>query len=166
MSSQVKPVPEGFHTITPGLVVNGAQKAIEFYKEVFGAEVLSLKTVPDGTKVVHSEIKIGDSRFFVNDEFPEMNSHGPQSSGLSPVSLNMYVEDADAVFNKAVAAGATVVMPIADQFWGDRWGMVTDPFGHVWSVATHVADLSQEEVDKAADEYFSKSNKGHTQGES
>ena len=160
MSSQVKRVPEGFHTITPGLVVKGAQKAIEFYKEAFGAEVISVKTSPDGSKVVHSEIKIGDSRFFLNDEFPEMGACGPQTVGGTPVSLNMYVEDADSLFEKAVAAGATVVMPLADQFWGDRWGMVTDPFGHMWSIASHVTDLSQEEVDKAAEEYFNKSGKG------
>jgi PhnB protein len=166
MSSQVKRVPEGFHTITPGLTVKGAQEAIEFYKEAFGAEVVSLKTSPDGSKVVHSEIKIGDSRIFVNDEFPDMGARGPQSLGGSPVSLNLYVEDADAVFERAVAAGATVMMPLADQFWGDRWGMVTDPFGHTWSVASHVADLSQEEVDKAAEEYFSKSGKSSAHGES
>lgn len=166
MSSQVKRVPEGFHTITPGLVVNGAQKAIEFYKEAFGAEVISVKTSPDGAKVVHSEIKIGDSRVFINDEFPEMGSRGPQAIGGTPVSLNLYVEDADSLFERAVSAGATVVMPLADQFWGDRWGMVTDPFGHVWSVASHVADLSQEEIDKAAEEYFSKSGKSCGHGES
>lgn len=159
MSSKVKRVPEGFHTITPGLVVNGARKAIEFYKEAFGAEAISVKTSPDGTKVVHSEVKIGDSRIFVNDEFPEMGARGPQSIGGTPVSLNIYVEDADALFEKAVAAGATVLMPLVDQFWGDRWGMLTDPFGHIWSVASHVADLSQEEIDKASEEYFSKSGK-------
>jgi PhnB protein len=165
MSSQVKRVPEGFHTITPGLVVNGAQKAIEFYKEAFGAEIISVKTDPDGAKVLHSEIKIGDSRFFVNDEFPEMGACGPKTVGGSPVSLNMYVEDADAVFNKAVAAGATVLMPLADQFWGDRWGMVTDPFGHIWSVASHVADISEEDIDKASEEYFNKSGKAGAHGE-
>jgi PhnB protein len=159
MSSQVKRVPEGFHTVTPGLVVNGAQKAVEFYKEAFGAEILGVKTTPDGSKVVHSAIKIGDSHIFVTDEFPEMGSRGPQSLGGSPVSLNLYVEDADALFERAVAAGATVLMPIADQFWGDRWGMVGDPFGHIWSVASHVADLTQEEINKAAEEYFKQSGK-------
>jgi PhnB protein len=166
MPSEVKRVPEGVHTITPGLIVKGAQKAIEFYKEAFGAEVKSVMTSPDGKMVVHSEIKIGDSLIFVNDEYPDMGARGPQSIGGTPVSLNMYVEDADAVFERAVAAGATVVMPLADQFWGDRWGMVTDPFGHMWSVATHVADLSQEEINKASQEYFSKSGKGGAAGES
>jgi PhnB protein len=164
MSSQVKRVPEGFHTITPGLVVKEAQKAIEFYKEAFGAEIISVKTAPGGTKVVHSEIKIGDSRIFVNDEFPEMGSRGPQTIGGTPVSLNLYVEDADSMFEKAVAAGATVIMPLTDQFWGDRWGMVTDPFGHIWSIASHVADLSQEQIDKASEEFFSKSGKSEACG--
>jgi PhnB protein len=164
MSSQVKRVPEGYHTITPGLVVKDAHKAIEFYKQAFGAEVLGVKTTPEGSKVVHSEIKIGDSRLFVNDEFPDMGSHGPEPGKHAPVSLNLYVEDADSLFAQAVAAGASVIMPIADQFWGDRWGMVSDPFGHVWSVASHVADLSQEEIDKAALEYFSKSGKSDAQG--
>lgn len=162
MSSQVKRVPEGFHTITPGLVVNGAQKAVDFYKEAFGAEVIFLKTSKDGSKILHCEIRIGDSRIFVNDEFPEMGSRGPKLIGGSPVSLNLYVEDSDALFERAVAAGATVIMPLADQFWGDRWGMVSDPFGHVWSVASHIADLSPEEIERASEEYFSK--QGNSQG--
>ena len=166
MSSQVKRVPEGYHTITPGLVVKDAKKAIEFYKQAFGAEVIGVKTTPDGSKVVHSEIKIGDSRVFINDEFPEMGALAPEAGGRAPVSLNMYVEDADALFNQAVAAGATVRMPIADQFWGDRWGMVADPFGYVWSVASHVADLSPEEIDKASLEYFNQSDKSSAHGES
>ena len=166
MSSQVKRVPEGYHTITPGLIVNGAQKAIEFYKEAFGAEIIGVHTTPDGSKVAHGEIKIGDSRVFINDEYPEMNARGPQSLGGSPVSLSLYVEDADAVFNRAVAAGATVTMPLADQFWGDRWGMITDPFGHHWSVATHIKDLTEEELNKASAEYFSQSDKSHAHGES
>jgi PhnB protein len=164
MSSQVKRVPEGFHTITPGLIVNDAHKALEFYKQAFGAEVLEVKTSPDGSKVLHSEMRIGNSKVFVNDEFPEMGARAPEAGGPQPVSLNLYVEDADTLFTQAVAAGATVIMPLADQFWGDRWGMVTDPFGHVWSVASHVADLSQEEIDKAALEYFSKSGKGESGG--
>jgi uncharacterized glyoxalase superfamily protein PhnB len=162
MSSQVKRVPEGFHTITPGLVVNGAQKAVDFYKEAFGAEVIFLKTSKDGSKILHCEIRIGDSRIFVNDEFPEMGSRGPKLIGGSPVSLNLYVEDSDALFERAVAAGATVIMPLADQFWGDRWGMMSDPFGHVWSVASHIADLSPEEIERASEEYFSK--QGNSQG--
>ncbi|HEX8088817.1 MAG TPA: VOC family protein [Blastocatellia bacterium] len=166
MSSKVKRVPEGFHTITPGLVVDGAGKAVEFYKEAFGAEVIGLHTTPDGSRVAHSEIKIGDSRIFVNDEFPEMGARGPKSIGGSPISLNLYVEDADAVFERAVAAGATVVMPMADQFWGDRWGMVSDPFGHVWSVASHIADVSQEEIIKASEAHFSQSGKSQGHGES
>jgi PhnB protein len=164
MSSQVKRVPEGYNTITPGLIVKDAQKAIEFYKQAFGAEVVGIKTSPDGSKVVHSDIKIGNSHVFVNDEFPEMGARAPEPGGITPVSLNLYVEDADALFAQAVAAGATVIMPLADQFWGDRWGMVSDPFGHIWSVASHVADLSDEEIDKAAQEYFSKSGKSSAQG--
>ena len=164
--SSVKRVPEGYNTITPGLVVSGAHKAIEFYKQAFGAEVVGIKTTPDGSKIAHSDIKIGNSHVFVNDEFPEMGARAPQAGGPAPVSLNLYVEDADALFNQAVAAGATVLMPLADQFWGDRWGMVADPFGHVWSVASHVADLTDEEIDKAANEYFSQSGKSSAQGES
>ncbi|MFP5260567.1 MAG: VOC family protein [Blastocatellia bacterium] len=166
MSSKVKRVPEGFHTITPGLIVDGAEKAVEFYKEAFGAEVIDIHKSPDGSKVVHSEIKIGDSRIFLNDEFPEMGARGPKLMGGSPVSLNLYVEDADAVFERAVAAGAAVVMPLADQFWGDRWGMVRDPYGHVWSVASHVADVSQEEIIKASEAYFNQSGKSQGHGES
>ena len=164
--SSVKRVPEGYNTITPGLIVKDAQKAIEFYKQAFSAEVVDIHTSPDGSKVVHSDIKIGNSHVFVNDEFPEMGARAPEPGVPTPVSLNLYVEDADALFNQAVAAGATVVMPLADQFWGDRWGMVTDPFGHVWSVASHVADLTPEEVNKAASEYFSQSGKSCAQGES
>jgi PhnB protein len=166
MSSQVKRIPEGFHTITPGLVVDGAQKAVEFYKEAFGAEVIDVHTTPDGSKVVHAEVKIGDSRIFINDEYPEMGARGPQALGGTPVSLNLYVEDADAVFNRAVAAGATVIMPLADQFWGDRWGMIADPYGHHWGVATHVKDVSPEEVKKASEAFFSESGKSKGHGES
>jgi PhnB protein len=165
MSSQVKPVPEGFHTITPGLIVNGAHKAIEFYKEAFGAEVVGVMTSPDGSKVVHSEVKIGNSIIFVNDEFPQMGARGPEKGSRPPVSLNLYVEDADAVFDRAVRAGATVIMPLTDQFWGDRWGLVADPFGHLWSVATHIADPSAEEIKKASEEQFKHSGKSSAHGE-
>ncbi len=156
MSDEVKSVPEGFHTLTPGLVIRGAAKALEFYKEALGAEVIASMTTPDGQKIVHAEIKIGNSMLFLSDEFPEMGNNSPESLNGSPVSLNLYVEDADAAYDRAIKAGATSVMPVAEQFWGDRWGIVTDPFGHHWSFSTHVKDLTHEEVIAASHEFFAK----------
>ena len=115
-----KTVPAGFHSVTPNLVVKGAGKAIEFYKKVFGAQELSRMPGPDGTTIMHAEIKIGDSIVMLNDEFPQMGARGPQSLGGSPVTIHLYVDDVDAVFAKATAAGATTTMPVADMFWGDR----------------------------------------------
>ena len=155
MATEVKPIPEGYHTITPSLIVSDAAKAIEFYKNGLGAEVLDVAKTPDGSKVVHSVLKVGNSLVFVNDEFPEMGARSPQSLGGSPVSLYLYVEDADLWFNRAVAAGATPTMPIADMFWGDRFGTVTDPYGHNWGFSTHIKDLSPEEVERASSEFFS-----------
>jgi PhnB protein len=138
------PIPSGHHSITPHLIVKGAPEAIEFYKKAFGAEELGRMPMPspDGTmKVGHAEIKIGDSRVFLADEFPECGGLGPQP-GSSPVTIHIYVTDADAAFNRAVAAGATVKMPLADMFWGDRYGQLVDPFGHHWSIAEHLEDLT------------------------
>ena len=156
MSSEVKPIPEGFHTITPGLVVNDAARAIEFYKEALGAEEVMRMNSPDGKTVVHSELKIGDSIIFVYDECPDMGGRSPKTLGGTPVSLHLYVEDVDASFARAVAAGAEPVMAVADMFWGDRHGMIADPFGHTWGISTHVKDLTPEEITEASTEFFSK----------
>ncbi|HMJ92402.1 MAG TPA: VOC family protein [Candidatus Acidoferrum sp.] len=150
MKNHVKPIPDGYHTLTPHLVVKGASEAIEFYKKAFGAQELHRAPGPDGKSLMHVEMKIGDSRFFLVDEFPEMGCRGPQSIGGTPVTIHMYVEDVDAAFSKAVAAGAQVSMPLADMFWGDRYGVLADPFGHAWSMATHKEDLTAEEVGKRA----------------
>lgn len=154
MTTEVKPIPDGFHTITPSLVVSDAAKAIEFYKQALGAEVLDVHTTPDGSKVVHSELKIGNSIIFVNDEFPEMGACAPTAAAPPSVTFNLYVENADASFAQAVDAGATSVMPVAEMFWGDRWGVVTDPYGYKWSLCTHVKDVTREEVEQASKELF------------
>jgi PhnB protein len=146
----VKPIPEGYHTITPYLVVGGAAEAIEFYKRAFGAVELTRALTPDGTKIMNASIKIGDSIIMLNDEFPEMNCKGPLTLGGSPFNLHIYVEDADAVFEQAVAAGATITMPIADMFWGDRYGSVTDPFGHNWGIATHKREMTEADLTQMA----------------
>jgi PhnB protein len=154
MNSRVKPIPDGFHTLTPHLVVKGASQAIEFYKKAFGAEEIGRAAGPDGKSLMHADLRIGDSRLFLVDEFPEMDCRGPQSIGGTPVTIHMYVEDVDAAFNKAVAAGAQVRMPLADMFWGDRYGVLADPFGHAWSLATHKEDLTPEEIDRRAQVAF------------
>lgn len=148
MSEQVKPVPEGFHTLTPAIVVREAAKAIEFYKTAFGAEEIARLDGPGGT-VAHAELRIGNSMLMLSDECPEFGAQGPEAFGGSPVSLCLYVEDCDAVFNRAVEAGATVKKPLEDQFWGDRYGQVADPFGHTWSVLTHIKDVSADEMKQA-----------------
>ena len=141
----VKPIPEGYHSVTPYLIVRGGAEAIDFYKRAFGATELFRFPTPDG-KIGHAEIKIGDSPIMLADEYPDMGYKGPQSLGGSPVSIMIYVEDVDAVFNQAVAAGATIKEALSDKFYGDRMGTVTDPFGHVWHVATHKEDVSMEEM--------------------
>jgi PhnB protein len=154
MTNRTKAVPEGYHTLIPHLVVKGASQAIEFYKKVFGAEEISRLPAPDGKSLMHAAIKIGDSRLFLVDEFLEMGGLGPLSIGGTPVTIHVYVEDVDTVFNQAVAAGAQVRAPLADMFWGDRYGVLTDPFGHSWSLATHKEDLTPEEISKGAQAAF------------
>ncbi len=149
MTSKVKPIPEGYHTATPYLIIKGAADAIEFYKKAFGATELMRMSSPGG-KIGHAEIKIGDSVIMLADEAPEMNARSPQSFGGSPISILLYVEDVDAVFNRAVAAGAKVERPVTDQFYGDRIGGLTDPFGHAWYISTHKEDVSPEEMKKRA----------------
>jgi uncharacterized glyoxalase superfamily protein PhnB len=142
----VRAIPEGFHSLTPSLTVSDARKAIEFYKQAFGARVVSIADGPQG-RVMHSELKIGDSIIMVNDSFPEMGGAAPPAPDANlPSSLHLYVENADAVFERAVKAGAKVTMPLMDMFWGDRYGKVRDPFGHVWAIATHKEDLTPEQV--------------------
>ena len=144
-----KPIPDGYHTATPYLIIGGAGDAIEFYKKAFGATELFRFPTPDG-KVGHAEIKIGDSPIMLADEFPEMGYKGPQTLGGSPVSIMIYVEDVDTIFNQAVAAGAAIKEAVSDKFYGDRLGTVTDPFGHVWHISTHKEDVSMEEMQKRA----------------
>ncbi len=139
--SPVKPIPQGMHTVTPHLICAGAAEAIEFYKKAFSAVELSRMPDSDG-KVMHASIRIGDSIIMLNDEMPAWGTFGPKSLKGSPVTIHLYVENADAVFEQAVRAGAKVTMPIADMFWGDRYGKVEDPFGHQWSIGTHVRDAS------------------------
>ncbi len=141
----VKPIPEGYHAITPYLIIKGAAAAIDYYKKVFGATELFRMPDASGKGVGHAEIKIGDSPIMLADEQPEMY-RSPQSLGGTPVSLMLYVEDVDTVFPRAVAAGAKVVKPIQDQFYGDRSGTLHDPFGHLWTIATHKKDVSPEEM--------------------
>ncbi|MBB5391804.1 MULTISPECIES: VOC family protein [unclassified Herbaspirillum] len=148
-SSKVKPIPEGMHSITPHLVCAGAADAIEFYKKAFGAVDRGRLPGPDG-RLMHAQISIGDSYLMLVDEAPEWKSLGPKALGGSPVTIHLYVEDADAVFAQAVAAGAQVTLPLTDMFWGDRYGQLVDPFGHKWSVATHVRDLTPEEIREGA----------------
>jgi PhnB protein len=147
MTDKVKAVPQGFHTLTPHLTVRDAERAIEFYQKAFGAELLGKSHGPGG-KIIHAAIKIGDSIVMLNDEFPEWGSLAPPSSGGTGFAIHVYLENVDAAFERAVSAGAEVKMPLMDAFWGDRYGQVRDPFGHRWSLATRVRDLSEEEVRK------------------
>jgi PhnB protein len=143
----VRAVPEGFHTITPHLVIHGAAAAIDFYKKALGATEIMRAPGPGG-KLIHAEMRIGNSVLFLADDFPDMGACAPAAGISSPVVLSLYVEDCDKVFNQAVAAGAKVQMPPADMFWGDRYAKFQDPFGHNWSVATHIEDVPPAEMEK------------------
>ncbi len=154
MPASVKPIPENFHTIQPALIVRNAVQAIEFYKKALGAQELMRMPGPDGA-IMHAELKIGDSVVFIGEENPNMGfCKSPQTLGGCTVSLNVYVPDADKVFNQAVSAGAKETMPVADQFWGDRYGLLTDPYGYVWGIATHKENLTSDEVQKRARDFF------------
>ena len=148
-----KPIPEGYHTTTPYLIVSGAAQAIEFYKQVFGATELFRMAAPDG-RIGHAELKMGDSIVMLADEVREMGYRSPRALGGSAVSLMLYVDDVDSIFQKAVDAGAKVQRPVADQFYGDRSGTIEDPFGHVWTIATHVEDVPPEEINRRAQTFF------------
>jgi PhnB protein len=143
----VQPIPEGYNTVSPYLAVDDAAKAIEYYKQAFGAEETVRMNGPDG-RIGHAELKIGDSHVMLSDPFPQSTTTPPKELGGTSGSIFMYVEDVDAVVQKAVDAGATVTMEVEDQFWGDRFGSITDPFGHSWSIATHVEDLTPEEIEE------------------
>ncbi|HET9794847.1 MAG TPA: VOC family protein [Thermoanaerobaculia bacterium] len=147
----VKPIPEGYHALTPYLIVDGAAAAIDFYVKAFGAVELMRMPAPNG-RIGHAEVRIGDSHLMLADEDPAMGYRGPKSGGGNAISLLLYVADCDAVISRAVAAGATLTRPPADQFYGDRSGGVTDPFGHSWYVSTHVRDVSDEEMRRVVDE--------------
>lgn len=144
-----KPIPDGYHSVTPYLTINNAADALEFYKRAFGATEL-FRMADAAGKVGHAEIRIGDSPIMLSDEFPEMNARGPQSIGGSPVAIHLYVDDVDAFVQRAVEAGAKVVRPVENHFYGDRGGMLNDPFGHSWWVSTHVEDVPMEEIRKRA----------------
>ena len=147
MTTKTKPIPDGYHTATPYLIVKGAAKAIDFYQRAFGATELFRMPVPDG-KIMHAEIRIGNSPIMLADEFPERKIVGPQSLGGTPIGLLLYMEDVDTMFRQAIDAGATVERPVENQFYGDRSGTLVDPFGHRWTIATHVEDVSSEEMEK------------------
>jgi PhnB protein len=153
----VKPIPDGYHSLTPFLTVRDAERAIEFYKAAFGATLRGggVMKGPDG-KIMHAELMIGDSVIMLADEFPDFGLLSPQSIGGSPMGLHIYVDGVDAAFDRAVKAGAKVDMPVMDQFWGDRYGKLTDPFGHKWSIGTHVKDLSMDEMKHGMDEAMAK----------
>jgi PhnB protein len=151
MSNPVRAIPEGQHSITPSITCKDAAKAIDFYKNVFGATEIMRMPGPGGI-IMHAELRIGDSAIFLNDEIPGMAA-APSGSSINPVYLFLYTEDVDSVFNRAIAAGSKPTMPVANMFWGDRYGKFNDPFGHSWGVATHVEDVAPEEMQRRSDEW-------------
>jgi len=157
MAAKVRPIPENYHSITPSLVCRDAARAIEFYKEAFGAKEIMRMPAPDG-KVMHAELQIGDSRFMLGDEWPGMTS-APDPAKPQSFSLFIYTEDVDAIFNRAVKAGAKASMPPTNMFWGDRYGKVQDPFGHHWGVATHVEDVAPEEMQRRQEDWMKQNAK-------
>lgn len=160
MAENVKAVPPGFHTITPTITVKNGTKAIEFYKQAFGAESRGIHLMPDG-RVAHAELKIGDSVIMMSDEFPPM-AVSPETIGGTASGLLIYVENVDPLWERAVKAGATIFMPLANQFWGDRWGTLTDPFGHRWSLAQHIEDVAPDEMERRSKEMFAQMAQKHS----
>jgi PhnB protein len=144
----VSAIPNGYHNITPYLIVDGASKAIDWYKSALGATEVMRLGIPGGDRVGHAEMQIGDSRFMLADQNPEWNAHSPEKYGGSPVTIHLYVDDVDVVTAKAVAGGASLVRDVQDQFYGDRSGSVRDPFGHMWHIATHVEDVPHDEIER------------------
>lgn len=162
MSESVKFIPEDYHSINPYLVVRNADRAIEFYKKAFDAEERFRMHRPDGKAIMHAELKIGDSVFMLTEESPDMKALSPESIGGSPISLYVYVKDVDGVFNQAVSEGGTVLYPVKDQFYGDRSGYLKDPFGHLWTIATHKKDLTPDELRRAGEAFFEEMSKTKT----
>src|SRR5579863_9295626 len=160
MSNQVKPVPEGYRTITPNLVCRNAARAIEFYKTAFGATEHRRAPGPNG-EIMHAELQIGDSIFFVNDSMNKTVARNAGESVSNPMYIHLYVPNADNLFDRAVKAGARVDMPIQDMFWGDRYGKITDPFGQQWGIATHIEDVAPEDMKKRQDAFFAKAAGHH-----
>nr|WP_198683770.1 VOC family protein [Peristeroidobacter agariperforans] len=154
----VKAIPEGYHSITPYLIIKGASDAIEFYKRAFGATEVMRMPKPDGT-IGHAELAIGDSRIMLADEYPEMGYRSPLSIGGAGISIMLYIEKVDEVFKRAIAAGAQELQAVKDQFYGDRSGTLQDPFGHIWTVSTHVEDLTPEEMGRRSEEFVKQSGK-------
>ena len=154
MNTKAKPIPEGFHSVTPCLSLKNSLEAIAFYKKAFSARELGVFPTPDGKKTMHAVIQIGNSILMMGDEWPEQGCQSAESLGASPISLFIYVPNVDEAFEQAVAAGASVTMPVADMFWGDRCGTVKDPFGYSWTIGTHTRDLTQEEIQKGAESFF------------
>jgi PhnB protein len=162
---KVSAIPKGYHSITPVLIVKGAEQAIEFYKKAFGAKEVHRAYVPGGNTIIHAEVQIGDSRIMLNDEFPELNCKSPQSVGGASTALYVYVKDVEKIFVQAAASGATVTMPIMDAFWGDRTGQLIDPYGHIWSFATRKRNLSPKQMQKAQEEWLAEMAKGQQQAQ-
>lgn len=154
MAKPGKPIPEGFHAITPHITVRGAAKAIDFYKQAFGGKNEMICYGPDGTSVMYAELEIGGSKLMLGEENPEWQCFSPLSKPGEGYVIHLYVNDVDKVHAQAVKAGATVTMPVTDMFWGDRYGQVMDPFGHKWSIATHKEDLSPDEIKQRAEAFF------------
>ena len=154
--SSEKKSPEGYHSITPYLIVNKGSEVIKYYEKIFGAKELAPMMTPDRNRISHAEIEIGNSKLMLADEFPEMNSLSPKTMGGSPVGLFLYANDIDKIFSQAVAEGAKVLMEVEDQLWGNRYGSLEDPFGHGWSLSTHIKDLTEEELKKAGEATFAK----------
>lgn len=156
MPKPAKPIPDGYRTMTPNLVCNNAARAIEFYKSAFGATELRRALGPNG-EILHAELQMGDSKFFVNDTMSKTPLPSPAQGATNPMYIHLYVADADAIFNRAVKAGARVEMALQNMFWGDRYGKLTDPFGQQWGIATHIEDVTPEEMKRRQDAFFAKS---------
>jgi PhnB protein len=156
----VKPIPDGYNSVSAYLIVKNAAEALDFYKQALGAEPGVRMTGPDGQSTMHAEMHIGNSTVMLSDENPQWGAQSPETLGGSPSSLHIYVEDADALFKRAVEAGCEVVAPIMDAFWGDRYGKLKDPFGHQWGIATHIEDVPPEDMGRRAEEWFASMQQG------
>ena len=158
MANKVKAIPQGYHTVTPNVIVREASKAIDFYKKAFGAQE-TVRMLGPGGAIMHAELKIGNSVVMLADEMPEMGAKSPKGYGGSPVSFYVYVEDVDTAWKRAVGAGAKATMPLTDMFWGDRTGRLEDPFGHSWSLAQHVKDLTPEQMKQGQEAFMAQTQR-------